>query len=318
MTRCATQAPVGFPESSNASPSSVLAALDLSPVSDRVVGRVARLPLADRARVTLLHVLPPGLRPGERRIAERDARAVLSAEARHLAERLPRSVAVDTLVRIGSPDEEIVTEAQARSVELIVMGRGGARSIRDAFLGSSAERVIRTGGFPVLAVRLAPRSDYRRPTLAADLDGPLASVVGWLLRLLPPPRPTIHAIHAFEPPFGGLSYPSLSGVEMAERRGQARRAASARLARSLEDALGSMGIPAHAARWRYHVVGGAPRVVVAKAVERIDTDLLALGTQGRSGLPRVFLGSVAGELLRHVASDVMVVPPHPGSRETNR
>lgn len=37
---------------------SLLVPVDLTAISDRVLGRVALLPLADGARVTLLHVVP--------------------------------------------------------------------------------------------------------------------------------------------------------------------------------------------------------------------------------------------------------------------
>lgn len=40
---------------------SLLVPLDLSPTSDRVIGRVTLLPLAEHAKITLLHVVPSGL-----------------------------------------------------------------------------------------------------------------------------------------------------------------------------------------------------------------------------------------------------------------
>ena len=52
---------------------SLLVPVDLTPISDRVLGRLSMLPLADDARVTILHVVPGGLLPREQRDAERDA-----------------------------------------------------------------------------------------------------------------------------------------------------------------------------------------------------------------------------------------------------
>ena len=70
---------------------SLLIPVDLSPASDRVVGRVARLPLAEGAQLTLLHVASSSLAPREQRIAERDAKQLLSEEARHLGASLPKA-----------------------------------------------------------------------------------------------------------------------------------------------------------------------------------------------------------------------------------
>jgi nucleotide-binding universal stress UspA family protein len=61
--------------------------------------------------------------------------------------------------------------------------------------------------------------------------------------------------------------------------------------------------------WRPHVRCGSARLVITKAVKRAETDLLVLGTSGHTGLAYVVLGSVAGDVLREVTCDVLIVPP---------
>lgn len=79
---------------------SLLVPLDLTAISDRVLGRVALLPLADGARVTLLHVVPKNLPVRAQERAERDARKSLVNEARHLVKALPKgSFPFDRLVK---------------------------------------------------------------------------------------------------------------------------------------------------------------------------------------------------------------------------
>jgi hypothetical protein len=73
-------------------------------------------------------------------------------------------------------------------------------------------------------------------------------------RVLPPPRPHVGWVHAYDAPYHGLSYPSL-------------------------------------------------------APEQGRADLLLLGTHGRAGLAHALLGTVAGDVLRDVQCDVLVVPP---------
>ena len=46
---------------------SLLVPIDLTPSSDRVLGRLPLLPLAEDARVTVLHVVPSGLTASEQR-----------------------------------------------------------------------------------------------------------------------------------------------------------------------------------------------------------------------------------------------------------
>jgi hypothetical protein len=96
----------------------VVVPVDLTPSSDRVLGRVALLPLADGARVTLLHVVPGSLTGRERQSAERDAYRALASEVRHLRERVSKKVRIESLVQTGSVAGRIGTCATELQAEL--------------------------------------------------------------------------------------------------------------------------------------------------------------------------------------------------------
>jgi nucleotide-binding universal stress UspA family protein len=296
---------------------SLLIPIDLSPASDRVVGRVALLPLAEAARLTLLHVVPDSLPRGARRGAEADAKAALHAAAKNLARSLPKGIEMEVVVKVGTPALEIAKCAATNRVELIVMGRGGGRALRDMFLGSTAERVVRRARLPVLVVRLPPRGPYRRAALALDLDQAARGVLELLLRVIPPPRPSVEVIHAYDVPFQGMIYPSLPEDAVGEYREQHRRTALREIGKLLARSLAHAKVaPRDAPSWRTHVRHGSPRTVIEKAVKNGAADLLVLGTHGRSGVAHLFLGTVAGDVLRDVACDVLVVPPRGGASET--
>ncbi len=53
----------------------------------------------------------------------------------------------------GTADQEIVAQAKESGADLIVMGTHGRRGVSHAFMGSVAERVVRTAPCPVLTVR---------------------------------------------------------------------------------------------------------------------------------------------------------------------
>jgi nucleotide-binding universal stress UspA family protein len=53
----------------------------------------------------------------------------------------------------GRADQEIVARAKEAGADLIVMGTHGRRGVSHAFMGSVAERVVRTAPCPVLTVR---------------------------------------------------------------------------------------------------------------------------------------------------------------------
>jgi nucleotide-binding universal stress UspA family protein len=289
---------------------SVLVPVDLTALADRVLGRVSLLPLADQARVTLLHVIPESLPASEQRKAARDADKALAGAAKHLRKQIHGSVTIAWSVKIGAAAKEIARSATLVHAELIVLGRGGGRAVRDAFLGATAERVVRHSQRPVLVVRLTAREVYRRPALALDLDRTAVDVVRLAVRVLPSRPPRVDVVHAFQIPYQGMVYPSLSGDEAEERKEELRIEATHTLRQLLGDALLKANVgPGEGPSFRNHVQHGPPRLVVEKAIKRADTDLLVLGTRGHSGLTYVFLGTVAGELLRAARCDVLVVPP---------
>jgi universal stress protein A len=54
-------------------------------------------------------------------------------------------------------------------------------------------------------------------------------------------------------------------------------------------------------------IPGQPVDVIVKLAAKMNADLIVLGTQGRTGLPRALIGSVAERVVRHAPCPVLVV-----------
>lgn len=54
---------------------------------------------------------------------------------------------------------------------------------------------------------------------------------------------------------------------------------------------------------------GTPEKELLRVAEEWKADLIVMGTHGRSGLGRMFTGSVAGYVIRNATIPVMVTPP---------
>ena len=107
-----------------------------------------------------------------------------------------------------------------------------------------------------------------------------------------------------------MAYPSLFQEEAEELNEELQREAAGKLTKLLATSLAQAKVPPeHAPFWKTHIRCGSPRILIEKAVKKAETDLLLLGTHGYSGVAHVFLGTVAGDVLREVACDVLVVPP---------
>jgi nucleotide-binding universal stress UspA family protein len=83
------------------------------------------------------------------------------------------------------------------------------------------------------------------------------------------------------------------------------------LVRFTEAAIGT----SHETTVRYELAD-TPEVVPEILRHAGDSDLVVMGTHGRSGLPRLMLGSAAERVLRKAPCPVLVVPPHAVLRDS--
>jgi nucleotide-binding universal stress UspA family protein len=144
----------------------VLVPTDFGEPAERAVAIASALATTFDAKLTLVHAyaMPTTLYDESTRwpTAEimRDAEIALKSALEKTRERFP---AVESVLVRGDPREGILEVARERNADLIVMGTHGRRGLSRAFLGSVAERVVRTSPIPVLTVGAhAKASDAKR------------------------------------------------------------------------------------------------------------------------------------------------------------
>ncbi len=112
-------------------------------------------------------------------------------------------------------------------------------------------------------------------------------------------RARLYLLHVLVPPspFLGDKLPS-SYLDLQAR---ARRDAERRLAAAV-DKVKRAGV-----RVQAELIAGAPSEEIIRAARRQRPDLIAIGTHGRTGLGRVFMGSVAERVLQRAPCPVLTV-----------
>lgn len=293
----------GFPApamtNERASPalSKVLVATDLSARSDRAVERAVLLARQTGAALTVLHVVDADL---PRRIADRlrDDAHVLIGD--HLATLQDASaLAPDIKVVFGKDYKDIEDVARKTGCELIVLGVH-RNETRELFRGTTAERVIRSGGHPVLMVKTRPRSAYRRIMVGVDFSECSRRAIEFAAKLFP--EGEFHLVHAFDVPFKAF----LTGDDSRREVSKSHQEEMGRLVDS--SALRPI-LQAAPTRLFQVLRQGAVRDVIHDQVDRLKPDLLVLGTHGRSGIEHAVMGSVAEDMLSHPPCDVLAVCP---------
>jgi nucleotide-binding universal stress UspA family protein len=136
-----------------------------------------------------------------------------------------------------------------------------------------------------------------------------------LFRVIAPPRPSVTVVHAHDLPHLATAYAGFAEDELEELDDLHRRRIVPRIAEAVTRvARGQESAPTDVPVFKTYVRTGDPRAVIKAAVKKLDTDLLLLGTHGYSGVAHMFLGTVAGDVLRDVRCDVLVVPPRRRTR----
>jgi nucleotide-binding universal stress UspA family protein len=132
----------------------ILVPSDFSETSDAALTYAVTMAQAFGARLYLLHV--PG-KTGENLetnfpVGRFETTAREKLDAVLTPEEIER-LRPEYVMRIGVPAEEIVRYADARDVDLIVMGTHGRSGVAHLLMGSVAEHVVRAAPCPVLLVR---------------------------------------------------------------------------------------------------------------------------------------------------------------------
>jgi nucleotide-binding universal stress UspA family protein len=142
----------------------IVAATDLSTPSRHAADRAARMAKTHGAVLTLVHTLGSTALDDLRRwlsdsaaaqaAVEADARDRLNALALELGQR--HGLDVRELLVTGHAVEAVTQHAVEAGADLVVTGTRGAGFFRGVVVGSTAERIARRSGRPVLMVRHAP------------------------------------------------------------------------------------------------------------------------------------------------------------------
>ena len=289
-------------------PRPIIVASDLSPASDPAVTRGLQLAGRDERPVIALHAiheeplwwvmmsrdLDPDTLREDLRI---ESVAALQRQVEEAAGRLGSDPArTDCRVRFGKPAPLLAELADGTGAAMIVVGAHGRHAVRDWFVGTTAEKMVRSSRVPVLVTRTEPTHGYQEVVVGVDFSESSRAALAQALAFAPDARYTL--VHAYETWFE--TYISEATYE--------------RLRRDHEDALldrlRAFGREAGLQACHepdYRVVAGHPGSVVIEAASRAHADLTVCGTQGATGLRHLLLGSVAQHVLRESRRDVLTV-----------
>jgi nucleotide-binding universal stress UspA family protein len=233
-------------------------------------------------------------------VERREAAALLDELASTIRE--SDGIECQSHVAIGDAFQGIVRMAEETGVDLLVLGPHRRQVLRDIFIGTTAERVLRTSRKPVLLANGVPAGPYRKVLIATDLShhSYVAAATAQQLGLLA--TVDIIALHVMDPIESGPVTRAAMTIKQVDDQ-------AAELTQRLTDELAAF------AR-KLGVVAGL-RVVrpseestpmaINNFAKDAKADVIVVGTRARPGLEKWLLGSVAEGVLGNAEMDVLAV-----------
>jgi nucleotide-binding universal stress UspA family protein len=301
----------------------ILFPTDFSDCSGRAQEYAMYLATAWDAKVDVLHVMED---PGWLR-AHSAALPVIEQVRKETVQRLDvvhhhmerSGIAASVRELAGIPSEQITLAARESGADLIVLGAQGRTNLLYGLVGSTAERVIKDGPCPVLAVpglgdeaakpiaATSPSIPVRHILAPVDFSSPSLDSLEYAIQLANGLGAKVTLVHVLEPVYYDLE----CGLGPIEHEVRKRDHWQEQLA-ALRDLVTSFGLAAE-----YEISGGIPSESILSCSLRTGCDLIVMGTHGRRGLSRLRFGSVAEAVLRRAMCPVLIVktpkfaPGHP-------
>jgi len=297
----------------------ILLAVDGSHYSEVAMALLKALKIGRKAEATILAVIPEHVFLGGHTLVDLLGRSaslktqVQKAEEERALEtlaKLSKSLSTwglkgETLVRRGSPADEIIKTCRSIPADLVLVGFKGTSDAPEFLLGGVAHKVIKYAPCSVLVAKKEIKAVNR---ILVPLDGSKYSdeVVRFLLQM-PLPRHTevlvMMVVQSFAAAFVKAYTLDLErDQQMIAELQKAEEAAAERLMTKAEDQFRKGGYKVSAIVAR----GDPSQEILREAVER-NVDLIALGAKGLTGVRGFLLGSVAQRIARYAKASVLIV-----------
>ncbi len=178
--------------------------------------------------------------------------------------------------------ETITEKAKEFEIDLIVMGSQGASGVKEFFIGSNTEKIIRTAHCPVLTVKEKTENfEPKDVVFASNFYGEAVGSFQAMMDIISIFKPTVHLLKVITPAnFEASDYTMQLMNDFVEKTG-------------LEN----------------YTLNVYNEMIVEKGIhefsEKVKAGMVAIETHGRTGLSHFFRQSLAEDVANHSKSPVL-------------
>ncbi len=184
---------------------------------------------------------------------------------------------------------------EAVGAELIVIGASTPGTAQRWLLGSAPGAIARRSSCPVVVVHGSGRQEVRRVVVGVDSSNAASGALDWAVDEANLHGADILIVHAWERPIGNVRSMRTDDLRRADASCALDIAVRSCKRRTLQSVEGTLR------------EGDAATVLVAMTT---GTDLLVVGSRGRSGFTTMLFGSLALSVMDNADCPAVVVHPH--------
>jgi nucleotide-binding universal stress UspA family protein len=230
---------------------------------------------------------------------------LMDSSRRQLAEverRLSNTYGIEVMtvtLNVGRAHNEIARYAKLLQAGLVVLGAHSGGMVRELFVGSTVDKVLRTLPCPLLIVRREPQAPYQRILVAVDFSESSRPALETARNIAP--HASVTVLHAVEVPLEKKLKFDAQRIEVYRTELSARKSDQML---TLVSCVGNDSVS-----WTRVVEPGAPADVILKKAHALETDLIVIGKHGRAGWEEMLIGGVTKQVIQYAPCDVLVVEP---------
>lgn len=217
----------------------------------------------------------------------------------NLVQQYSSTIPVSTSVRLGRAADEIIRYMEQNQGDLIVAGAHGQYHISDYVLGTTSGDIVRQGGTPVLLIKKEPTFSYNKILIATDFSEASKRAIEFAFLCFPEAKfQLLHIVDIYY-----RQYLQVDDVGVWANDNPAKD-----ILEKVDDFLKDCNVKHE--KFEKKIIGGYLADSIIMQSKKWETDLLVFGTQGRSKLHYLLMGSVAKRLLQLSHTDMLAVPPN--------
>lgn len=197
----------------------------------------------------------------------------------------------DPVVANGNISNKIVEEASIQDVNLILMGSNGKKGNDRHRIGSSTKKVIQKTQIPVWVHKIGSNLDVKRVLCPIDFSDSATRSLKNAIMVCKKYDATLTILNVYE---SEHPYEYLDIHYLAEEIKKEKKINDEKFKEYLKE------INFRDIDWNYKLTSGFPDVEILKHIKDENINLLIIGTTGKSGLSKFFMGSVTEKVIEEI------------------